>query len=132
MTIFKFHDLAFQLVLGIVDGLTDVVSGPICFFRGGVPVRLAYLLGGIFRVPPGFLYRTLRLVDDSFVGQFIVANGFSNALLNLSNGLVNFSSNLILIHGRLSSFLGLNRNYLVIRPAADIAAGCEISSSIWY
>jgi hypothetical protein len=42
-------------------------------------------------------------VDDSFVGQLIVANGFANVPLHLPNSLVNFSSNLILVHGRLSS-----------------------------
>src|SRR5580692_2992933 len=111
MTIFKFLDLAFQLVLGVVDGLTNVVSSPVGFFRGDFLVRLAYLLRRLFRAPPGFLHRTLHLVEDSLVGQFIVANGLTNVLLYLSNSLVNFSSNLILIHGRLSS-LGLNRNYL--------------------
>src|SRR5580704_8449128 len=111
MTIFKFLDLAFQLVLGVVDGLTNVVSSPVGFFRGDFLVRLAYLLRRLFRAPPGFLHRTLHLVEDSLVGQFIVANGLTNVLLYLSNSLVKFSSNLILIHGRLSS-LGLNRNYL--------------------
>jgi hypothetical protein len=80
MTIFKFLDLALHLVLGVVDGLTDVVSSPVRFFCGSFLVRLFYFLHRVFRVPPGFLYRPLRLVDDSLVGQFIVANGFSDAL----------------------------------------------------
>src|SRR5277367_1783978 len=104
MTLFEFLDLALHLILGIVDGLADFVPGSIGLVRRRFLVRLLYPLRGVFRVSPGLLYRTLGLVDESLVGQFFIANGFSDVLLDLSNSLVNFSSNLVLIHGFLSFY----------------------------
>src|SRR5580693_7422339 len=99
MTLFEFLDLIFHLFLGILDGLADLASGPVGFFRGGFLARFLDLLRRVFRISPGLLDGALRLVDDSLVREFFIADGFSDALLDLSNSLVNFSSNLILIHG---------------------------------
>jgi hypothetical protein len=102
MTLFEFLDLALHLVLGVVDGLADFVSGSIGLVRRRFLVRLLYLLCGVFRLSPGLLHRALRLVDESLVGSFFIANGFSDVLLDLANSLVKFSRNPILIHGFLS------------------------------
>src|SRR5580704_2542117 len=98
MTFLNLLDLVFQLVLGIVDRLTYVVTGPVGFFRSGLPVRLIYLVGCVLHIAPGLLYGPLGLIDDSLVGEFVVADRFADALLDFSNGLIDFSGDLILIH----------------------------------
>jgi hypothetical protein len=99
MTLFEFLDLIFHLALDILDGLGDLASGSVGVFLCGLLARFLDLLRRVFRISTSLFDGSLRLVDDSLVGELFVADDFSDVLLDLSNSLVNFPSNLILIHG---------------------------------
>ena len=95
--LFEVFDFLFALVLDVVDGLADFVARLIGLFLIGVLLRVGDLLRRVFGVAPSLFGCTFSLVDESFVGQFLVAYGFSNALFYFSNCLVKFSGCLILV-----------------------------------
>jgi hypothetical protein len=52
----------------------------------------------ILHVAIDFLGRTLHLVDDAFIGELLIADGFTDSLLHFSFDLIEFPAYLIGIH----------------------------------
>jgi hypothetical protein len=79
----------------IADVSPGVVRLDFCF-------RLTTIRGygsGVLRVSPSFAGSALHLVSKTLIGQLLVANCFSNALLRAPCYLFHFPGNLILVHG---------------------------------
>jgi len=68
VTLFNSFDLIFQLVLGVLHGLTDLVSGLVGLFGSGFPVRFMYLPRGVFSIPPDLLYCTFTDARSRVLG----------------------------------------------------------------
>src|ERR1700677_4056964 len=98
MAILELDDLLVNLFFGVLHRLTDFVPPLVHLVGCGVLVRLLHFFGSVFSVAPSLLGRALGLIRNPLIGQFVVADSFSNRLLYLSNCLLNLARNLILIH----------------------------------
>src|ERR1700722_6246703 len=107
MTILELVNLLVDFVFCVGYGLIDLLPYIMGLLAGRFVLRVLHLLGGIFRVTPGFLGRTLRLVDHALIGQFVAADGFADALFYFAYHLIDFAFNLILIHDFFSFYLSL-------------------------
>src|ERR1039458_10274511 len=98
MALLESLDLLTGFILGILHRLTDLVPPLVCLVRCDVLARLSHFFGSVFSVAPRLFGRTFGLTHNSLIGQFVVSEGFSHALLYLSDNLLNLAANLILIH----------------------------------
>ena len=98
VALFEFRNPALCLAFRVIDGLADLLTAPGGLRGSGFLVRFMDLLRGVLCIAPGFLRRSLSLIDHSFVGQLLAAHTFSDALLHFANCLSDLASHLIFVH----------------------------------
>jgi hypothetical protein len=81
MPLLEFLDLLAGLFFGVMHRLTDRASCLVRLAGCTVLARLLDLLDGVLSVAPSLLRRIFALVGNSLIGEFVVADRFSNALL---------------------------------------------------
>src|SRR5450432_193591 len=98
VALFEFLNLDLGLVFRVIHRLADLLPAPGGLFGSRFLVRFTDLLRGVLGIAPGFLPRTVGLIDYPFVGQLFATNTFSDALLHYAHRLIDLASHLILIH----------------------------------
>src|SRR5271166_2457243 len=95
---FEFIDPALGLLFRVIHRLAELLPALGALLGSGLLMRFMDLLRGVLGIAPGFLRRTFDLIDHALVGQFLIANAFSDALLHFSHCLSDLASHLILVH----------------------------------